>query len=278
MREESDQMRNKNVMSVFASFVAGFLLLGSSPAMGSGQSIGTISHIHSVRAFGDDVILGTHEGLFRYVDQKTVQSMGPENFDIMGLAVFGKKLYASGHPGPGSKLPEPVGLLLSTDSGKTWKKLGLQGEVDFHLLESAGADMYGVDSGSGNLLYSNNAGKKWTSRGKNVVSDIAINPDKIGSALALREGKLISTQKSFTKMRAIESTLTFTSLDWISGSLLATGGKSLYRSSDSGMTWKKISDFPDSVSTVTQSSKIIAVVAGNSIFKSTDGGKTFNKL
>jgi photosystem II stability/assembly factor-like uncharacterized protein len=278
MQEESDQMRNRNVMRVFVSFVAGFLSLGSSPAMGSGQSIGTISHIHSVRAFGDQVILGTHEGLFRYVDQKTVQSMGPENFDIMGLAVFGKKLYASGHPGPGSKLPEPVGLLLSTDSGKTWKKLGLQGEVDFHLLESAGADMYGVDSGSGNLLYSNNAGKKWTSRGKNVVSDIAINPDKIGSALALREGKLISTQKSFTKMRAIESTLTFTSLDWISGSLLATGGKSLYRSSDSGMTWKKISDFPDSVSTVTQSSKIIAVVAGNSIFKSTDGGKTFNKL
>ncbi len=278
MREESDQMRNKNVMSVFASFVAGFLLLGSSPAMGSGQSIGTISHIHSVRAFGDQVILGTHEGLFRYVDQKTVQSMGPENFDIMGLAVFGKKLYASGHPGPGSKLPEPVGLLLSTDSGKTWKKLGLQGEVDFHLLESAGADMYGVDSGSGNLLYSNNAGKKWTSRGKNVVSDIAINPEKVGSALALRDGKLISTQKSFTKMRAINSTLTFTSLDWISGSLLATGGKSLYRSSDSGMTWKKISDFPDSVSTVTQSSKIIAVVAGNSIFKSTDGGKTFKKM
>ena len=278
MQEESDQMRNKNVMSVFASFVAGFLLLGSSPAMGSGQSIGTISHIHSVRAFGDQVILGTHEGLFRYVDQKTVQSMGPENFDIMGLAVFGKKLYASGHPGPGSKLPEPVGLLLSTDSGKTWKKLGLQGEVDFHLLESAGADMYGVDSGSGNLLYSNNAGKKWTSRGKNVVSDIAINPEKVGSALALRDGKLISTQKSFTKMRAINSTLTFTSLDWINGSLLATRGKSLYRSSDSGMTWKKISDFPDSVSTVTQSSKIIAVVAGNSIFKSTDGGKTFKKM
>ena len=278
MQEESDQMRNRNVMRVFVSFVAGFLSLGSSPAMGSGQSIGTISHIHSVRAFGDQVILGTHEGLFRYVDQKTVQSMGPENFDIMGLAVFGKKLYASGHPGPGSKLPEPVGLLLSTDSGKTWKKLGLQGEVDFHLLESAGADMYGVDSGSGNLLYSNNAGKKWTSRGKNVVSDIAINPDKIGSALALREGKLISTQKSFTKMRAINSALTFTSLDWINGSLLATGGKSLYRSSDSGMTWKKISDFPDSVSTVTQSSKIIAVVAGNSIFKSTDGGKTFKKM
>lgn len=278
MQEECDQMKRKSAMNAFLGIVAGLLLFGSSAAMGSGQSIGTVSHIHSVRAFGDQVVLGTHEGLFRYVDAKTVQSMGPENFDIMGLAVFGKKLYASGHPGPGSKLPEPVGLLLSTDGGKSWNKLGLQGEVDFHLLESAGSDMYGVDSGSGNLLYSNNAGKKWVSRGKNVVSDIAINPEKVGSALALREGKLISTQKSFVKIRAIDSTLTFTSLDWISGSLLATSGKSLYRSSDLGMTWGKLSDFPESVSTVTQSSKIIAVVAGNSIFRSTDGGKTFKKM
>lgn len=278
MQEECDQMKRKSAMNVFLGIVAGLLLFGSSAAMGSGQSIGTVSHIHSVRAFGDQVVLGTHEGLFRYVDAKTVQSMGPENFDIMGLAVFGKKLYASGHPGPGSKLPEPVGLLHSTDGGKSWNKLGLQGEVDFHLLESAGSDMYGVDSGSGNLLYSNNAGKKWVSRGKNVVSDIAINPEKVGSALALREGKLISTQKSFVKIRAIDSTLTFTSLDWISGSLLATSGKSLYRSSDLGMTWGKLSDFPESVSTVTQSSKIIAVVAGNSIFRSIDGGKTFKKM
>ena len=277
MQEECDQMK-KRTIRVLSGLIAGFLMLGANTAVGSGQSIGTISHIHSVRAFGDQVILGTHEGLFRYVDQKTVQLMGPEIFDIMGLAVFGKKLYASGHPGPGSKLPEPVGLLLSTDSGKSWKKLGLQGEVDFHLLESAGADMYGVDSGSGNLLYSNNAGKKWTGRGKNVVSDIAVNPAKVGSALALRDGKLISTQNSFTKMRNVNSTPAFTSLDWITGSLLASGGKSLYRSTDSGMSWKKLSDFPEDASTVTQSAKIIAVVAGNSIYKSTDGGKTFKKM
>ena len=277
MQEECDQMK-KRTIRVLSGLIAGFLLLGANTAVGSGQSIGAISHIHSVRAFGDQVILGTHEGLFRYGDQKTVQLMGPEIFDIMGLAVFGKKLYASGHPGPGSKLPEPVGLILSTDSGKSWKKLGLQGEVDFHLLESAGADMYGVDSGSGNLLYSNNAGKKWTSRGKNVVSDIAVNPAKVGSALALRDGKLISTQNSFTKMRNVNSTPAFTSLDWITGSLLATGGKSLYRSTDSGMSWKKLSDFPEDASTVTQSAKIIAVVAGNSIYKSTDGGKTFKKM
>jgi hypothetical protein len=39
-----------------------------------------------------------------------------------------------------------------------------------------------------------------------------------------------------------------------------------------------MSDFPEATSTVTQSSKIIAVVAGNSIYKSTDGGKTFKEM
>ena len=271
-------MRQSKKISVVLGLLFGALLLSAVPASPSGQSIGTISHIHSVRAFGDEVILGTHEGLYRYVDAKTVQLMGPENFDVMGLAVLGKRLYASGHPGLGSKLPEPVGLLLSTDSGKSWKMMGLQGEVDFHLLESAGKDIYGVDSGSGNLLYSKNAGQSWVSRGENLFSDIAINPASVGGALALREGKLISTQKSFTTMRAVDSMLTFTSIDWLGDSLLATSGKSLYRSGNLGVTWKRVSDFPESVSTVTQSLKIIAVVSGNSIFKSINGGKTFKKM
>lgn len=269
------ELRNRKVIG---GFVATLLLLGANPASSAGQDIGSLSHVHSVRAFGDQVFLGTHEGLFRYVDEKTVLLIGKEIFDVMGLAVLNKKLYASGHPGSASKLPQPVGLLSSSDGGKGWKKLGLQGEVDFHLLETAGADMYGVDSSSGDLLYSSNAGKKWTSRSKNLVSDIAVNPGKVGSALALRDGKLISTQNSFTKMRAVDSALTFSSIDWLSDSLLATSGKSLYRSGDSGLTWKKMSDFPEAASTVTQSSKIIAVVAGNSIYKSKDGGKTFKKM
>ena len=111
-----------------------------------------------------------------------------------------------------------------------------------------------------------------------MLSSIAINPTKAGVALALREGKLISTQKSFTTMRAIDSALSFTSIDWLGNSLLATSGKSLYRSGDQGMTWKKVSDFPENLSTVTQSSKIIAVVSGNSIYKSINGGKTFKKM
>ena len=116
-------MNDSRNRKVIGGFVAALLLLGANPASGAGQDIGSLSHIHSVRAFGDQVILGTHEGLFRYVDEKNVLLMGTEIFDVMGLAVLGKKLYASGHPGSGSKLPQPVGLLSSADGGKTFKKM-----------------------------------------------------------------------------------------------------------------------------------------------------------
>ncbi|MGH8725527.1 MAG: F510_1955 family glycosylhydrolase, partial [Burkholderiales bacterium] len=43
-------------------------------------------------------------------------------------------LYSSGHPAPGSGMVNPFGLIRSKDGGKTWEKLGLEGETDFHLL------------------------------------------------------------------------------------------------------------------------------------------------
>jgi hypothetical protein len=38
-----------------------------------------------------------------------MKAVGAERFDVMGLAVFGETIFASGHPGKGSKLPNPVG-------------------------------------------------------------------------------------------------------------------------------------------------------------------------
>jgi photosystem II stability/assembly factor-like uncharacterized protein len=52
----------------------------------------------------------------------------------MGFSATVTSLYSSGHPAPGSALINPFGLIRSRDGGKTWDKLGLEGEIDFHLL------------------------------------------------------------------------------------------------------------------------------------------------
>jgi hypothetical protein len=56
-------MNDSRTRKVIGGFVAALLLLGANPASSAGQDIGSLSQIHSVRAFGDQVILGTHEGL-----------------------------------------------------------------------------------------------------------------------------------------------------------------------------------------------------------------------
>ncbi|MCZ2858186.1 WD40/YVTN/BNR-like repeat-containing protein [Blastococcus sp. VKM Ac-2987] len=55
--------------------------------------------------------------------------------DLMGFAVAGPDHYlASGHPGLRTDLPNPVGLIASTDGGETWTPLSRAGESDFHAL------------------------------------------------------------------------------------------------------------------------------------------------
>jgi len=59
--------------------------------------------------------------------------------DLMGLTVTEGRYLASGHPSLGTDLPEPVGLIESTDAGKTWEVLSRGGESDFHAL-AAGSE------------------------------------------------------------------------------------------------------------------------------------------
>jgi hypothetical protein len=56
-------MNESRTRKLIGGFLAALLLFGANPASDAGQDIGSLSHIHSVRAFGDQVILGTHEGL-----------------------------------------------------------------------------------------------------------------------------------------------------------------------------------------------------------------------
>ena len=74
-------------------------------------------HVHGVAINpGDDLVyLATHDGLFRYDDTGPTR-IGPV-IDLMGFTVAGPNhFYASGHPGEGSDLPNPVGLITSTDA------------------------------------------------------------------------------------------------------------------------------------------------------------------
>ena len=95
----------------------------------------TLTHVHGF-AYSPDgkrLMIPSHHGLAAYETGKWSKAPGAQH-DYMGFSATATNLYSSGHPAPGAGLVNPFGLIRSRDGGKTWDKLGLEGEIDFHLL------------------------------------------------------------------------------------------------------------------------------------------------
>ena len=90
-------------------------------------------HIHgfAYAADGSRLLIATHDGLYSYQNGQWSGPIG-EPFDLMGFSLTEKAIYSSGHPAEGSDKPNPLGLIKSTDEGKTWKTLDFEGQSDFH--------------------------------------------------------------------------------------------------------------------------------------------------
>lgn len=95
----------------------------------------TLTHLHGLAysADGKQIMVPSHHGLAVYREGAWSIAPGPAH-DYMGFAAAATRLYSSGHPAPGSGLVNPFGLIRSTDGGRTWDKMGLEGESDFHVL------------------------------------------------------------------------------------------------------------------------------------------------
>ncbi len=129
-----------------------------------------LTHVHGLTyaADGATLMVPSHHGLAVYSSGQWSKAPGPEH-DYMGFAGTRNALYSSGHPAPGSGLKNPFGLIKSTDGGKSWKQLVLQGESDFHTLAAS----YGTNAvyvvnphpnsqmGTQGVYFTTNDGEKW---------------------------------------------------------------------------------------------------------------------
>lgn len=97
-----------------------------------------LMHIHGLAysADGKQLLIPSHHGIAVYSDSVWSKMAGPEH-DYMGFSATRNALYSSGHPAAGSNLVNPFGLIKSTDAGKTWRQLALEGESDFHTLATS---------------------------------------------------------------------------------------------------------------------------------------------
>ena len=114
--------------------MAAILLMSAAGA----QAAVSLTHVHGLAysADGKRLMIPSHHGLAVYANGKWSKAPGPQH-DYMGFAATAKNLYSSGHPAPDSGMVNPFGLIRSKDGGKTWEKLGLEGETDFHVLATS---------------------------------------------------------------------------------------------------------------------------------------------
>jgi uncharacterized protein (DUF305 family) len=147
---------------------------GDPSASTSGVALSTpLDHVHAAVPVDGGLLVGTHTGVVRVdVVSGAVTPVGTSRDDFMGLAGSSELLVASGHPGEGSTLPDPVGLLRSTDAAETWSTVSLTGEIDFHALAVDG-DRIAGSATTGDVLYSEDAGATWTAIAQMEATSLA---------------------------------------------------------------------------------------------------------
>jgi uncharacterized protein (DUF305 family) len=148
-----------------------------------------LDHVHAAVYIDVQLLIGTHSGVAE-IDPVSgaVRKLGSSQDDFMGLAGTAELLVASGHPGVGSVLPDPVGLIRSTDGAETWETVSLTGEIDFHALAIDGDQVAGSAT-AGELLYSEDAGSSWTAIAQGEFTSLAW----FQGQLWIADGSTIST-------------------------------------------------------------------------------------
>ena len=200
-------------------------------------------HIHGLGINPTDGSLysATHYGLFRITADEKPQRVGELVQDFMGFTVVGPDHFlASGHPGADSHQQSPhLGLIESTDGGRSWNTLSLNGSADFHALEYRHGNVYGHDSQSNRVLISTDR-KIWSQRATERAVDVAVSPrDADEVMITTRQGVRRSRDRAAT-FEAVPGAPMLAYLSWPdSGELVGVDpAGTLYVSADDGTTWQ----------------------------------------
>lgn len=278
-------MRRLLIASALLATGVGVAGCGSSPAPTATDGAGGITmpaeagHVHGIASTGaGGVVIGTHGGLYALARDGALARVGDPD-DVMGLAALPSGvLLSSGHPGPGSDEPDPLGLRRSGDGGASWTRIDAVPRDDYHVIEAGGGRVYAV--GSDGALY---AGATPTAMAKAGTApagliDVAVHPEKGGTMLAATESGLQRSDDSGRTWTLVGDALGL--LSWARPDALymvdARGELSL--SSDGGQSWARRGAIGAPPAALLASSAVDLVAADHEgrIRSSADGGRTWS--
>lgn len=240
---------------LFVAGVATFAVLDGARKDGAAEPAPSIAmgHIHGLGVDEDaqTIYIGAHSGFFRARAGEPAERVGDAWQDTMAfLRVSEGDFLASGHPDLTGDLPAHLGLVGSTDQGRTWELLSLGGEADFHALDSVGGWVVGYDSYGERILASKDR-QTWTTIDEGPMLDVAVAPansaaegtdqGELGTFLATTAtGQVMSYPGASGQPRALQTAPTLVLLDWPTPELLVgiDPQGTVYRSQTGGRDWE----------------------------------------
>lgn len=234
------------------------------------------AHIHNLALAGDRLLIGTHEGLWAQQPGQPAQQVSDQPFDVMGFAQAGATMYASGHPGDGQDAPADLGLQTSTDAGKTWTAVSLDGKVDFHRLRASGTVVQGLSAHDGKFLRSTDSGTTWTDLGTPPLFDFALDPKKPDHLIGTTQSGPVASTDGGETFTTIPDAPLLAFLAWTPKTIYAIAADAtVHTSTNAGKTWKQVGTLSGQPQALAADGTHVVALAGTTIWQSTDGGRTF---
>lgn len=233
-------------------------------------------HIHNLAYNGGQLLMGTHEGLWGQDPGALPSQVAQDAFDVMGLTRAGDSWLASGHPGPGMDAPSNLGLLRSTDNGRTWREVSLGGEVDFHRLVTSDQVVAGLNAHDGRLLRSDDGGSTWTDLGVPALYDLAISPTDPSTMVGTTENGPVRSADAGVTFAPLAGVPLLALLAWSEDTLYgADVDGRIHASTDGGQTWRPRGSLPAQPMALAAAGATLAALVGDVILESVDGGESF---
>lgn len=236
-----------------------------------------------------DFLLTTNRGFFR-IDpdtdgvrrvRATVSAQGRTSTvgTFLELVASGPgRLLGSGHPDRPGALPSFLGLIASTDGGRTWTVRSRLGDADLHKIVLTHRRLYAFDAVLGAILISTDGGRtfveNFTPRG--LIIDFEVDPANADRIVAANERELFRSEDAGKRWRAI-LVRPGVRLSWPAADRLLRADRdgTVSVSADGGSTWKALGRVPGEPYKFKSVSvdELYLALSDGTILHTTDGGK-----
>jgi photosystem II stability/assembly factor-like uncharacterized protein len=247
----------------------------------------------SVNPGDGSIYMGTNTGLFEIPKAggkpvkvtgqlKTPNGEGAVSEALVAEFTGPDEMIASGHPSGDSTLPPALGLIRSSDAGKSWESVSELGTSDFHALARSGDVLVAPLYGQAQILMSRDGGKTFEPRvAPMALVDLAADPQDSKRWVATSESGIFVSVDEGKTWRQRDPTPNVR-LAWRDNGELyrIDPGGPIKVSTDGGETWEdrgSTGGEPQAL-TVDQAGALYAATLDGKVQKSEDGGRSFTAL